>query len=139
MRYETDQIPCLYAYFNLPWTHILYHDRFANQLTPLNNATMLGTTPNCEMHFLGEAMSEIVSNKYQRVWTSFLYMYRIHYPLPWNRQLSERQRAAFVERYFTSMYSESIKTNLLDFLSEYEEELPMYFKPDKEVARLSTG
>lgn len=48
------------------------------------------------------------------------------------KQLTERQRAVMVERYFTSMYSDNIKTNLMDFLKEYVEELPMYYKPDKE-------
>lgn len=67
MRFETDRIPCLYEYFNLAWTHILYHDRYAKELTPLNNSIMLNATPSCEMHFLDETINDIVENKYQRV------------------------------------------------------------------------
>lgn len=67
MRFESDRVPCLYEYFNMAWTHLLYHDRYANFLDPLNNVTMLSNIPTCEMNFLAETMNDIVANKWQRV------------------------------------------------------------------------
>ncbi|XP_043269314.1 cilia- and flagella-associated protein 61 [Venturia canescens] len=110
LRFRYSLIIDFFAYFAEPWAAALFHDRF-DALRLENRAILLSEAGMQSSSLIEDIMNVCMKSNW--------------------KELSEENSQDIESKYAGSIYQEAISSNVMNFLQEAEEVLPMYCNPCK--------